>query len=60
MPMSNLYDFTYESTHWLTKYDPDDGEPYGITCRCAIGADHNGAGNIADDDNPLVSQESTP
>lgn len=27
--------------HWLTRYDPDDGEPYGELCDCAIGEDHN-------------------
>lgn len=32
-------------THWLTRYDPDDGEPYGTVCDCDIGEDHNGGGN---------------
>lgn len=25
--------------HWCTLYDEDD-EPYGETCRCSIGEDH--------------------
>jgi hypothetical protein len=33
------------SRHWLTRYDPDDGEPYGTLCDCEIGDDHDGAGN---------------
>ncbi len=32
--------------HWLTRYDPDDGEPYGEICRCAIGDDHDAAGGV--------------
>lgn len=32
--------------HWLTRWDPDDGEPYGTVCGCDIGADHDGAGNL--------------
>lgn len=32
-------------THWLTRYDPDDGEPYGTLCDCDLGADHDGDGN---------------
>lgn len=31
--------------HWLTLYDPDDGEPYGTVCSCDIGQDHDGNGN---------------
>lgn len=38
-----------ETGHWLTKYDPDDGEPYGAGCDCSIGKDHDGNG---DPDNP--------
>lgn len=34
-------------THWLTCYDPDDGEPYGTGCDCAIGDDHDGDGNLS-------------
>ena len=34
--------------HWLTRYDPDDGEPYGIVCECEIGRDHNGQGEPLD------------
>jgi hypothetical protein len=44
------------SLHWLTRWDPDDGEPYGEVCRCEIGKDHDGAGNpfpvTADDPEP--------
>jgi hypothetical protein len=32
--------------HWLTRYDPDDGEPYGTVCSCDIGADHDGSGRL--------------
>lgn len=32
--------------HWLTRYDPDDGEPYGELCPCEIGANHDGLGNL--------------
>lgn len=35
-------------THWLTRFDPDDGEPYGTVCDCDIDADHDGAGNLTD------------
>jgi hypothetical protein len=31
--------------HWLIRYDPDDGEPYGTVCDCDIGEDHDGDGN---------------
>jgi hypothetical protein len=31
------------ASHWLTRYDPDDGEPYGTVCRCSIGRDHDGS-----------------
>lgn len=33
-------------THWLTRWDPGDGEPYGTLCYCAIDADHDGDGNV--------------
>ncbi|MCW2901753.1 MAG: hypothetical protein JWO67_4018 [Streptosporangiaceae bacterium] len=33
------------SLHWLTRYDPEDGEPYGQTCDCEIGVDHDGDGD---------------
>lgn len=36
--------------HWLTRYDPDDGEPYGVACSCSIGDDHDAAGNLTDPD----------
>lgn len=26
--------------HWLTMYDPEDGEPYGELCTCDIDEDH--------------------
>lgn len=32
--------------HWVTRYDPDDGEPFGELCACEIGHDHNGLGNM--------------
>ena len=41
--------------HWLTRYDPDDGEPYGTVCECPVGKDHDGAGNgmgFDDDETP--------
>jgi len=31
--------------HWLTRYDPVDGEPYGDVCDCDLGFDHDGDGN---------------
>jgi len=31
-------------THWLIRYDPDDGEPHGEVCACEIGEDHDGTG----------------
>lgn len=34
------------SVHWLTRWDPDDGEPYGTLCHCEIGEDHDGSGNV--------------
>ena len=33
------------ASHWLTRWDPEDGEPYGTICDCEIGEDHDGAGN---------------
>lgn len=33
------------AAHWLTRFGPDDGEPYGEVCSCGIGADHDGAGH---------------
>ena len=32
------------SAHWLIRYDPDDGEPYGEVCDCEIGDDHDDRG----------------
>jgi hypothetical protein len=34
---------TNSGLHWLTRYDPDDGEPYGEVCSCSIGEDHDGS-----------------
>ena len=31
--------------HWLTRWDPDSGEPYGTVCDCEINEDHNGSGD---------------
>ena len=31
--------------HWLTQWDPDDGEPYGTVCDCDIDQDHDGNGD---------------
>lgn len=28
--------------HWLIRYDPVDGEPYGEVCTCPIQDDHTG------------------
>jgi hypothetical protein len=33
------------SMHWLTTFDPSDGEPVGQTCECEIGEDHDGNGD---------------
>lgn len=32
-------------THWLTTYDPEDGEPAGSLCYCDIDEDHDVEGN---------------
>jgi hypothetical protein len=42
MRMSEHY-FEATDFHWLTRFDPDDGEPYGTLCDCDIGDDHTGA-----------------
>lgn len=34
-----------DGPHWLTRWDPDDGEPYGEVCHCDIGQDHDGNGD---------------
>lgn len=34
--------------HWLTTYDPDDGEPVGTLCDCETGGDHDGTGTLMD------------
>lgn len=41
-------------SHWLTRYDPEDGEPYGTGCDCQIGEDHNGYGQLTDPDGPAA------
>jgi hypothetical protein len=33
-------------THWLTTYDPKNGEPIGSVCTCDISEDHNGYGEV--------------
>ncbi len=32
--------------HWETRWDPDNGDPYGTLCHCEIAADHDGDGNL--------------
>jgi hypothetical protein len=32
--------------HWLTLFDPADGEPYGVVCDCEISEDHDGNGGL--------------
>lgn len=40
-------------SHWKTTYDPDDGEPIGNICHCALAHDHDGSGNFNNpDDQP--------
>ena len=34
--------------HWLTKFDPEDGVPYGEDCDCEIGKDHYADGQLTD------------
>jgi hypothetical protein len=36
------------AVHWCTRFDPEDGQPYGELCDCHIGQDHDGKGNIHD------------
>ena len=31
--------------HWLTRWDQNDGEPYGEVCHCEISTDHDGNGD---------------
>lgn len=35
----------FSSTHWLTLYDEDDGEPYGTVCWCELDEDHDEHGD---------------
>jgi hypothetical protein len=35
-----------DGMHWLTRYDPDDGEPYGTLCDCEIDENHDGDGEL--------------
>jgi len=44
--MSHVLTFGDGEQHWLTLFDPDDGEPYEIPCTCSIGEDHDGKGNL--------------
>ncbi len=44
--MSDAAAFNGNGLHWVTRFDPDDGEPYGEICDCDIGADHDGKGNL--------------
>jgi hypothetical protein len=37
-------------THWLTLFDPSDGEPYGVICDCPLDIDHDGTGTPTDED----------
>ncbi|MGH3836928.1 MAG: hypothetical protein ACRDSF_14710 [Pseudonocardiaceae bacterium] len=46
--------------HWLTRYDPDDGEPYGEFCECPIGANHDGSGNLSELDDRSGAITETP
>lgn len=32
--------------HWVTRYDPDDGTPFGELCDCPLDEDHDGLGNL--------------
>lgn len=44
--------------HWLTRFDPDGGEPYGQLCDCEIGRHHDGNGDLSEPDD--ASDETTP
>lgn len=50
--------------HWLTKFDPDDGQPYGQICECEIGKHHYGNGDLTEPDDessqPPVAIEIEP
>lgn len=35
-------------SHWLTCFDPEDGEPYGVGCDCEIGDDHFDSGELTE------------
>lgn len=38
------------STHWLTTYNPRNGDPIGSVCDCPIGDDHDGDGELDGED----------
>lgn len=42
----NREDTIVNKAHWLTTYDPNNGEPIGSVCSCEIGANHDGDGNL--------------
>lgn len=44
-------------THWLTTFDPEDGEPSGSLCHCDIDDDHDGSGNVMFPLFPLPGQD---
>lgn len=48
------------TTHWLTQYDPADGEPYGTVCGCPIGEDHNLADMAHPNEAPAVHVDGGP
>lgn len=47
-------------SHWLTRWDTDTGEPYGQVCQCAIGQDHDGSSQLADELSELLTSEHGP
>jgi hypothetical protein len=46
--------------HWLIRYDPDGGEPYGELCRCGIPADCAAYHDEGAREAPVHLVESTP
>ena len=44
-------------THWLTTFDPDNGEPTGALCNCEIDGDHDGTGDLMFPDPAPPSRE---
>lgn len=45
-PTEPEFELYGHARHWLTRYDPEDGEPYGTGCECQIGVNHNGYGEL--------------